>query len=178
MRQTTVFLLCGRMFSGKSTLAESIKRVIEKIHPEERVLIHGFSFGVKKVAYDAFGWDGVKDAKGRRLLQAVGTEAGREYNENIWAEKAYKFVVDHKPSVIIFDDCRFLNEISIWKDKPEIEQVITIRCFRDEEGYSNHPSETSLPDHSCVGFYDYVFNNNIDISLLDKKVEYMLRYGV
>jgi len=176
--QTTVFLLCGRMRSGKSTVAESIKRVIEKVHPETNVVIHGFAFGVKKVAYEAFGWDGEKDAKGRRLLQAVGTEAGREYNENIWAEKAYEFVIDHEPDVIIFDDCRFENEINVWQDKPSIGQVITIRCFRDEEEYSNHPSEISLPDHNSVGYYDYIFNNNIDIDLVDRDVEMMLRYEV
>ena len=43
---------------------------------------------IKELAEEYFSWDGKKDKKGRRLLQVLGTEAGREYNENLWVDIA------------------------------------------------------------------------------------------
>ena len=162
---TAIFLIAGKMFSGKSTLAKSLQVVLEQRFPESQVHIHGFAYGVKDVAYSAFGWDGVKDDKGRRLLQVVGTEAGREYNPNIWAEKAYTYIQNYpSQDIFIFDDWRFPNELEVWNNKPDVEIVYTIRSFRDEQQYSDHASETSLPEDDT--YYNYLFDNNIDIDMV------------
>lgn len=137
--------------------------------------IDGFAHGVKQVAVESFGWDGVKDEKGRRLLQIVGTEAGRAYNKNIWAIRAYEtnlLNVYPLPNFLIFDDWRYPNEYEVWLDKPEVNRIFTIRCFRKEEQYMNHASEVSLPDE--IEYYNYGFDNNCDMALIQPRVWVML----
>jgi hypothetical protein len=61
----------GRMQVGKTTAAD---RLVER---------HGFvkyalAGPIKEIARTGFGWDGQKDARGRRLLQEIGT-VGRNY---------------------------------------------------------------------------------------------------
>jgi len=173
---TTIFLFGGRMFSGKSTVAYALQDILKPYSPHiNSVIVASFADAVKKIAMEAFGWDGIKDKKGRRLLQVIGTEAGRAYNENIWAEKAYLNYlknVKEKPNYLIFDDWRFPNEYEIWLDKPEVINIYKIRCFRKEQKYSNHASEISLP--ISPEYYDYVFNNNIPVSSVPSVVEDML----
>ena len=61
---------------------------------------------IKEIARTGFGWDGRKDARGRRLLQEIGT-VGRHYDPDLWldrfaarlrAEAPARAVVDALPS--------------------------------------------------------------------------------
>jgi len=168
-----VYLIAGRMFSGKSTVAKELWTTLFCQNDSltfTSIKICRFAEGVKQVARDGFGWDGVKDEKGRRLLQVVGTECGRDYNKNIWAEKAY---TDNKGDILIFDDWRFPNEYEVWLDKPEVEEIFKIRVFREREEVNGHASEISLPDGGS-SYYDYMFDNNIDIAEIPKKVDEMI----
>jgi len=165
-----VYLLAGRMFSGKSTVAKQLQIELWRTNPFTEISICRFAAGVKQVAYDSFGWDGVKDEKGRRLLQVIGTECGRDYNNNIWADKAY---TDNKGDVLIFDDWRFPNEYEVWLDKPEVEKVYKIRVFSEREEVSGHASEISLPD-GISPYYDYIFDNNINLMKLTYAVYEMI----
>lgn len=173
-----VFLLAGRIASGKSTVANYLFDALHYEYPSAIIKIAGFADGVKQVAREAFGWNGVKDEKGRRLLQVVGTEAGREYDNNIWANKAYRDNVTNAeiiPNILIFDDWRFPNEASVWTGKPEIGEVYKIRVFRDEEIISDHLSEKSLPVSNIVpDYYDYRFDNNCEENQILAKVREML----
>lgn len=173
-----VFLLAGRISAGKSTVANFLFDALHYEYPSAIIKIAGFADGVKEVATQAFGWDGIKDEKGRRLLQVVGTDAGRAYNNNIWAEKAFKdniFGTSFPPNILIFDDWRFPNEYTVWLDKPMIENVYKIRVFRDEEVISDHLSEKSLPSLITEpDYYDYRFDNNIEKNQILYKVREML----
>ena len=84
-----LFLLTGRIASGKSTVARELKKALYTEYPDAIIRISGFAYGVKDIARRCFGWDGEKDVKGRRLLQVIGMEAGREYNPDIWVKLAY-----------------------------------------------------------------------------------------
>ena len=69
----------GRMQVGKTTAAD---RLVER---------HGFvkfalAAPIKDIAREDFGWDGRKDARGRRLLQEVGT-VGRNYRADMWLDR-------------------------------------------------------------------------------------------
>lgn len=64
---------------------------------------------------DQWGWDGVKETgfgpEVRRLLQRMGTEAGRmTLGDNIWVDAAFLDV--KKDKNYVFTDCRFPNEAS------------------------------------------------------------------
>jgi len=173
-----VFLLAGRISSGKSTVATELVKALHTEYPSAIIHVRGFADGVKSVAKIAFGWDGIKDAKGRRLLQVVGTDAGREYDPDIWVKKAYADFVSGlliPPNILIFDDWRFPNEYSHWLTKQEVGEIYKIRIFRDEEVISDHLSEKALPISEITpDYYDYRFDNNETQNKILAKVREML----
>lgn len=69
---------------------------------------------LKRIAEEQFGWDKNKDRAGRRLLQVLGTEAGRAYNKRIWIEMLEKRLP--KPKLVI-PDVRFKNELEFFQDR-------------------------------------------------------------
>lgn len=68
----------GNMQAGKTTCAEYTG-----------FPIYSFASPVKAIA-TIMGWDGNKDEKGRKLLQSLGTETGRAYDELMWLKLMQK----------------------------------------------------------------------------------------
>jgi deoxynucleotide monophosphate kinase-like protein len=135
-----------------------------------------FAYPIKEIAINNFNWDGAKDFKGRRLLQVLGAEAGRAYDEEIWIKKLedriYNQILPY--NFVFVDDWRFPNERDYFKENPFYE-VTTIGITRDvklEEGLSSHPSENSL-DMDTVNF---VIDNNGTIEELYNKLDSVYRY--
>jgi dephospho-CoA kinase len=92
----------GRMQVGKTTAAD---RLVER---------HGFvkyalAAPIKEIAKSAFGWDGRKDARGRRLLQEVGT-VGRNYSGDIWLDRFAERLAAERPPRAVVDDLRLERE--------------------------------------------------------------------
>ena len=77
--------LNGQFRHGKSFMAKYIQE--EAQSQGLCVQIVSFADPLKDLCRREFGWDGEKDNKGRRLLQVVGTDAGRAYDENNWVNK-------------------------------------------------------------------------------------------
>jgi len=72
--------VAGKMRSGKDTLADIL---VEKFH----FIKISPAWVLKHICRDFLSWDGVKDDKGRVMLQQVGTEIARKAcGENIWCE--------------------------------------------------------------------------------------------
>lgn len=140
--------ITGRAGSGKTTLAKFIRD-----QPENATIIP-FAGPVKSIAYQ-MGWNGEKDAKGRRLLQLLGTECGREcVDPNIWVRK---WAIDARNELntcctVIADDVRFPNEAAKIR---ELGGVI-VRVVRDGCEPSDHASETLMDGITA----DYTINNN------------------
>lgn len=92
----------GRMQVGKTTAADWL---VER---------HGFvkyalATPIKEIARQGFGWDGAKDARGRRLLQEVGT-VGRHYDRDLWLDRfAARLAADAPPRAVV-DDLRLARE--------------------------------------------------------------------
>jgi hypothetical protein len=109
------------------------------------------------------GWNGKKDKKGRKLLQLIGTECGRQcISESIWTDKFIEKATRNilPPDVVIADDWRFPNEVTDLKD---IFDITTIRVFSEKIGgldrdASQHASETSLSDNPEL--YNIAVYNN------------------
>jgi hypothetical protein len=93
----------GRMQVGKTTAADRL------------VARHGFTkyalaAPIKEIARSGFGWDGRKDARGRRLLQEIGT-VGRHYDRDIWLDRFAAALAANDPPRAVVDDLRLGREV-------------------------------------------------------------------
>jgi hypothetical protein len=158
-----IVMVSGRAGEGKTTFSEMCIDVLEK--KDIMATVEPFAQGVKDTAR-FMGWNGEKDDKGRRLLQQIGN-CGREYNENIWAERTIDGInMDagvNSFDVVFIDDWRFPNEgnevVKTFSD------VIKVRICRPDEFHTlngselyNDISETSLPDVETK-YYGYIIDN-------------------
>jgi hypothetical protein len=101
--------LHGPMGAGKSTIADELRsRCDGKVMP--------FAGPLKSMAR-SLGWDGKKDAKGRKFLQTLGTEICRAYDNEYWIKKMESLIqmeFDNPTcKIIIIDDVRFRNEAAL-----------------------------------------------------------------
>lgn len=101
---------------------------------------------------DRVGWDGYKETKAgpeiRRLLQRLGTEAGRQtLGENIWVDATLKDYTSYENWVV--SDARFLNEFDaitqrggdIWRiERPGVEAL------------NDHASETEALQYNNFAY--------------------------
>lgn len=157
-----VILISGKSGAGKSEFAKCLeKEIISFNHSCVRL---AFADDLKDIAYDHFSWDGKKDKKGRRLLQSLGT-VGRDYNVDLWADKAKRKILEHIPlrgiAYYVIDDCRYLNEITFMDG---IEDVTCVKVLITRPNNPNaltgeraaHSSENGLNKYYD---YDYAFIN-------------------
>ena len=89
-----------------------------------------FANRIKFIAETEYMWDGVKDDKGRFLLQRLG-ETGRQYNLNIWANKVkWEIETECNPDdIFIIDDWRYVNEAEVFENDDRY-NVIKINIVR------------------------------------------------
>lgn len=141
--------ICGAARAGKTTFADFVQeRLAEEAFILRRV---AFADPVKAIAR-MFGWRGEKDEKGRRLLQLIGTECGREcIGPDVWVDRWLEMVGDEvycDGFVAIADDVRFPNEAAaIRKLGGTIFRVTRPGCEP-----SDHPSERDdiAADHTIA----------------------------
>jgi len=98
-----IIAIHGFAGSGKTTASD--------ILGDGKAIMRPFAKPIKDIATQ-MGWDGKKDAKGRRLLQLLGTQVGRQcIHPDIWVRK-WSETLDQVGSfsTIICDDLRFQNE--------------------------------------------------------------------
>lgn len=170
-RRPVFILVSGLAGTGKTTSAKYIKVQLDNAE------IFPFAFGVKTAAAESFGWDGVKDQRGRRLLQGVGG-IGREYDENIWVSQVFDRAIESGYNYIICDDWRFPNELKYLKGIEDI-LVVTIRIDApNREILKNTPeyfdiSETSLPKVGDI--YDHTIDNTGSFESLFSTLDYVIK---
>lgn len=154
-----IFLISGKMRSGKDTAANIIKEEIPG------TCIARNAGMLKWMASEYLGWDGNKGEGGRTLLQFLGTDLTRNKLElpDFWIDgllaqlPVLKFYFNH----FAIPDVRFPNEIekikSVYGD-----EAVSIRIERslgrnEEELINvNHPSETALDDYE----FDHTIYND------------------
>lgn len=158
-----IICISGKGRHGKDTSAEYIKPILER--KGYKVLITHYGDLVKYTCKTFFGWDGVKDEKGRHILQYVGTDIIRNQDQNFWVD----YIVDilsffkNEWDYVLIPDCRFPNEIEKLKEKGF--DVCSLRVnrinFKSDltEEQLAHISETALDNYH----FDYVvFNDKLD----------------
>lgn len=152
--------MSGKAGSGKNAAADAI---LEKYYGEP----FAFADPIKWIASSQFGWNGRKDARGRKLLQDIGT-AGREYRKDIWVDSALIYMKSsrlRRDDLAILTDTRYPNEIE--KVKQEHPNAITVRITCESVEPIDHPSETALDTYD---HWDYVVENNGTLKELQEKV--------
>ena len=167
-----ILMISGKSGSGKDTFANIMR---EKLSNKKCITLH-YADLVKYYLKQYYNWDGVKDEKGRTLLQQLGTNKVRAKFPNYWAETIAKFLaaIPNDFDCAFIPDARFPNEIEVVKQyNPD---ALSIRIERyDEKGNNyinpaftqeqlNHPSETSLDDYED---FDYIVSNSDLIELED-----------
>lgn len=144
--------ISGYARSGKDTLAQyliergyehrafaaPLKGMLAALDPTL-----GGSRGRLSAHLTTVGWEGVKQLdEARRLLQRLGTEAGRKHlGEDVWVERLFR-----TPSAgrIVISDVRFPNEADAIRERGGI----IVRVARPGVSAVNaHPSETALDDY-------------------------------
>ena len=186
-KKINLVLIGGKAGVGKTTAAECLTDAMSMYN---RLLVSHTAFAkpIKEIAYSIFHWDGNKDDKGRRLLQVIGTEAGREYNENIWVEYLENNELSSLfPNNFVFvDDWRFPNE-KYYFEKNYLFDLTTIRIENDRDklpqNTSTHVSEISLPSaeienlvYNKDSYYNFSVFNNGTIEEFYKKLDNVVSY--
>lgn len=156
-------MVSGRAGEAKSTFSRYCIECLEE--KDFTAIVEPFAQGVKDTAR-FMGWNSEKDDRGRRLLQQIGN-TGREYNEDIWAERVIDAIECDAGcniyDVVFIDDWRFPNEGNVVLKK--FANVIKVRICRPEEHHTlngtelyDDISETSLPEVE-TGFYNHIVDN-------------------
>jgi hypothetical protein len=186
-RKINLVLVGGKAGVGKTTAAAYLTDMMTKYN---NLLISHTAFAkpIKEIAYSIFKWDGNKDDKGRRLLQVIGTEAGREYNENIWVEYLENNELNSLfPNNFVFvDDWRFPNEKSYFQNNFMFD-ITTIRIENDRDklpkNQSIHASEISLQSAEIENlvyneseYYNFSIFNNSTIEEFYNKLDSVVAY--
>lgn len=147
--------LIGLAGSGKDTIADIICADLNYKRAS-------FAEALKTLCL-VMGWNGDKDARGRKLLQDVGM-AFRAYDKDIWVDKTASTLEDQ--STYVFTDVRFSNEADYIKNT---RNGIIIRVVRPElklgEAHQ-HISESGQKDIEV----DYTLINDGTIEDLRKLI--------
>lgn len=159
--------ICGKMCSGKSTLAN---KIIERCSEmcDEKYEKDSFAGKIYELAYDLFG---MKE-KDRLLLQQIGTKM-RDIDKKVWIDYIIKKHEDTEN--IIIDDVRYSNEIMALIEngyfliKLEISPKLQEKRIKDLYKNSsdkhlinrNHPSEVMI-DYIGDDRFDLIINVDKD----------------
>lgn len=145
-----VICISGKAQHGKDTTAGILKTLLEA--DGKKVLIAHYGDLVKYICRQFFDWNGIKDERGRTMLQYVGTDVVRTQDENYWVNfltGVLRLFRDEWDYVLV-PDCRFPNEID--RVKEDGFEVVHIRVIRKNfvspltPEQQAHPSETALDD--------------------------------
>lgn len=151
--------LCGAKRSGKDTVAsilveehgfkrlafaDAIRDALYALDPiviEELNVTEVYSYRLTELV-DSAGWEDAKKVpEVRRLLQHMGFEAIRQFDDNFWVDVVFKQIDDVDENYVI-TDVRFLNEVQA----VEAYDGTVYRVRRDsaENHGDTHTSETQL----------------------------------
>jgi hypothetical protein len=160
-----IFAFCGLKESGKTTACNAVmghfkNYGIEKMSfaspiKESARMIFNFSndqlYGdSKEVVDDRYG------LTPRYVLQKLGTEIGRNFDQDIWIKNLFTRIERSKASIILIDDCRFLNESIYLKSNGAY--ILGIK--RPGVTPDNHQSEKELYDNWDDMVHDTLVNDS------------------
>lgn len=167
-REPTVFIICGKARSGKSTVSEYINK-----YYQDKSINLMYAGYIKEYTKKITGWDGSDETKPRTFLQQLGTEIIRnQIDENFFIKRMIDDIkiYSYFYNVITISDARFVDEIEIPRQHfktivIKIEKPNLVSGLTEEQ--LKHKSENALNDYNK---YDYVINNDSTLESLEQKV--------
>lgn len=168
-----VILISGKARSGKDTVGEYLKKILQTIYPDKNIGIVHYADELKYILKHYYNWDGKKDEFGRSLLQTVGDKI-RSYNKNYFVDKVMSEAKVVDPDFLIVPDARLKNEIDTWFYKGYI--PLLIRVERNVNNnltaeQQTHPSECELDKFN----FDYYIQNDYSIQELKAQCEEVVK---
>lgn len=143
----------------------------------------GEALGRYKAYHDAVGYvEAKKNPEVRRLLQALGTEVGRDMiSPNVWVDIAERTIRDHWDAgrSVVITAIRFPNEIemvrglggkSVWVERPVEARMAGTEATSEE--VSGHASENSV----FPGDFDQSIVNDGTLEELYEAVEELILF--
>jgi adenylate kinase family enzyme len=145
-------VICGKMCSGKTTLAQTIQRM------DSRYTIYSIGQKVKDIATDVFHMKG----KDRDLLIAIGAQM-RAIDPDVWVKYILSQTQGHSHCLV--DDMRYQNEYDLLRQHGFV--VIQLEISRDlqeqriKKLYTTNPQEhLKNRDHlSETNIFDWAPDN-------------------
>ena len=131
----TIIAMSGRKGHGKDTVAKWFMDYLR----HEKACRLAFADPIKSMASNVFGWDGKKDAKGRKFLQLLGTEVGRCYDDRLWIDKVVQKIKDSQDRFIFITDLRFPVELQVLKELALVEEGMELITFQVVKKDPDHP---------------------------------------
>lgn len=159
-----VYVVNGFPCSGKTTFEEYVGKLVKHIS------ILSTISPIEKMAYD-FGWNGEKDAKGRKLLADL-KRAWVTYDDQPFRYISYELQgIDYDwPDCVVFIDSREPEEIKKLCEEFEAKSVLIRRATVENREQSNE-SDANVLNYD----YDIVIENNGDLSDLALAAENFIK---
>ena len=143
-----VLCISGKAGSGKDTSANMLKEALEK--EGYRVIIAHNADLLKYICRTFFDWNGVKDIKGRAMLQMVGTDIIRKQDKDFFPGFLSRFLHNFRYNWdwALIPDTRFPNELSCFEEAGFPVTHMRIEREPDDRYMTSearaHASETAL----------------------------------
>lgn len=168
-----VILISGHAQNGKDTIASILDHELKK--SGKKVLIAHYGDLVKYICKTFFGWDGLKDHRGRTLLQYVGTDMVRTQKPDYWVN----FIIDmlelfgNNWDYVLIPDTRFPNEVERISERFDSTHLRVVRNnftspLTPEQ--QMHPSETALDNFTP----DVLIHNDGGIHELKERIHNLI----
>ena len=164
--------LTGKAQSGKDTVA---KIIIEHLGKLNAIRI-AFADEVKRICAAGLGIDikqleaKKQEPKIRRLLQRVGTDVFREYDEHVWINRGFekiRMLKNYNNGILfIITDVRFLNEAEAIHKEGGLIWRISRNHQKQNKRIALHKSETEMDQIEP----DYTLNNDGTVDELKEQV--------
>ena len=149
--------ITGEMGSGKTTIAGIISKQLDGV-------VLPFAQPLKEMAR-GFGWDGVKDKKGRKILTLFGTDICRDcIDQDYWNVKWNEACRRINNTIIIADDLRFIDESRLVRNQGGIVIKITGRRSGKPQYFHDNLWHRFKPKHRSESELrkikpDYIIDN-------------------
>lgn len=149
----------------RMAFADAVREMLYRVDPLIEIPIDDETLYIGRVAeyVDGFGWEAAKALpEVRRLLQRLGTDAGRAVlGEDVWVDALFGSA---RIGRLVISDCRFANEVKAIRQ----EGGFVLRVERPGVGPVNaHVSERALGDFTP----DETIHNDGTLEDLHEEVE-------
>ena len=134
-----IIMVTGKAGCGKDTFF----RTVMKVRPQMYGHVRNYAFADKvKETARMYGWDKVKDDRGRKLLQDVGA-VGRAYDKNVWVNYILAQLKElPRNRIPIITDLRFSNEYTVIRDTLK-EPIYVVKIVGRQSDLGNNANDIS-----------------------------------